>query len=116
MMHTRRLLAFGVALAIIPAAALAQESADPGDDPCANATLAANEVGLTYEDHCVAFETDGPAVQTLLVAKTEDAWGDVTGTAILLVRQPDGTAAVEPLPFLVENAKKLELGAEVELP
>lgn len=112
----RRLLTLAVALAIIPAAALAQEAVDPGDDPCANALLAANEVGLPYQTHCVAFTTDGPPVQTLVVSKTEDAWGDVTATVILLVRQPNGTPVVEPYPFLVENAGNLELGAAVELP
>lgn len=112
----RRFLMFGILLGILPAAALAQEVVDPGDGPCAKATLAANEIGLKYEGHCVAFETDGPPVQTLVVSKTEDAWGEVTATVILLVRQPDGTAVVEPYPFLIENAKKLELGAEVELP
>lgn len=112
----RTALATVALVALLPLAALAQEASDPGDDPCANSTLAENEVGLDYDGHCVAFDTSGPAVQTLVVSKTEDAWGDTTATAILLVLRPDGTPAVEPFPFLIKDAKKIELGAAVELP
>lgn len=58
-------------------------------DPCSGTDIAANEVGLVYEGHCLVATTDGPSVQSVVVKRIEDLDG-ATVLGVLLIRTQDG--------------------------
>lgn len=72
------------------------------DDPCSGVDLAANEVGLNYQGHCVAADDSGPPVQSIIVQRTEDLDGAKSVFGIVLVRTIDGWK-VEPDEFYTDK-------------
>jgi hypothetical protein len=102
----RGLLILGVGFALIPPIALAQ------DDPCAGLDLAANEVGLNYEGHCVGVREDGPPVQSIIVSRTEGLDGVEHVTGILVIHTRDGWV-IGSEPFWTDrDVAGLEIGDE----
>jgi hypothetical protein len=78
-------------------------------DPCAGVKLAGNEVGLNYEGHCVAAQTDGPPIQSVIVQRTEDLDG-VEVVGILIVRTLDGWVIADTEFYLDEGAEVFQVG------
>jgi hypothetical protein len=66
------------------------------DDACAGLDLAANEVGLPYQGHCIGVKEHGPTVQAIIVRVTEGLDGVESVMGILVIRTADGWVIAEP--------------------
>ncbi len=79
------------------------------DDPCAGQELNEDEIGLNYQGHCLPVDNDGPAVQAVIISRTEDLDG-FSATGIVVVRTAVDTWVIQPTPFLVLAADDVQVG------
>jgi hypothetical protein len=82
------------------------------DNPCADLDLAANEVGLAYQGHCIGVREDGPTVQPIIVRVTEGLGGVESVMGILVVRTTDGWAIAAPEFYEDRKVDGVQVGDE----
>jgi hypothetical protein len=103
------LLALTVTLALTTTALHAQAQ-DPS--PCEGLDLAANEIGLAYQGHCIGVRENGPPVQSIIVHRGEGLDGTTDVTGILVVHTRDGWV-ISPTEFWTDQGVAgMEIGDE----
>jgi hypothetical protein len=87
----KRLLTLSLIPLLIGVPALAQD-----DNACDGLDLAANEIGIPYQGHCIGVQEHGPTVQPIIIRVTEGLDGVESVMGILVVRTADGWTIAAP--------------------
>lgn len=99
-----------IASGCLAGALLSAATIEAQSDACSGQTLEKDEIGVEYQNHCIAVDTTGPPVQSVIVQRTEGLDGAESVHGILVVRTIDGWKVEPDEWFADKGIDKAEVG------